>query len=353
MTLNTKIENYKTSIDNQLTVSRNNGDTKRVNELTELRNKAGQITAERMVPQPIPYHDKNDYLERQYRKNIQDNQQTVSGTQRPSSTPKNYNADIVEGKNANYMSYPGNERNLLTKKDAELLMTKRDAEQLKLELQDLKEEVRKSRNANMATTVVSNSGRGIFRRKKDRTRVIIDTTYTGSKMNFQAPEVKIIRDTIYIDRPVEKIVEQIIRDTITNTVEKNNTVTKVEEKTVFTDNERDLILSASPELVLFDVGSFMIKNIYFPRLISLSNKIKKYPDLKINIKGHTDNTGSAAKNKQLSENRADAVRVFMIRHGVKRENIILDALGSQDPFAENKTKSGKSQNRRVEVKIVE
>lgn len=336
--LNDKIEVYKNSVDNQFTVSKNNSDTIRAKELAERKSQIVQLQALKPV-----YPG--------YLSPAQNKSADIKPGNKPekTSSPSNIsdNNAFKDNKKNNDLS------NLVTKKDAEKLMTKKEYEVLKSELESLRNDVKNSRNANMAATVVSNTGRGFWRRRKDRTKVIIDTTYTSSALASVTPEVRIIRDTIYIDKPIEKIVERIVRDTITNTIEKNNIVTNVQEKTILKDNERELALSANPELVLFDVGSFMIKNIYFTRLIALANKIKKYPDLKISIKGHTDNTGSAEKNRQLSEHRADAVRVYMIKHGVKRENILVDALGSNDPFTENSSKIGKSQNRRVEVKVVE
>ncbi len=337
--LNDKIEAYKNTVDNQFTVSKNNGDTIRVKELSERKAQIVQIKALKPA-----YPEYTNAVQHKTTGN-----KTMNNAEKISSPTNNIsNNNMAKGNSQNI-----DLSNLVTKKDAEKLMTKKEYEVLKSELESLRNDVKNSRNANMAATVVSNTGRGFWRRRKDRTKVIIDTTYTSSALAPVTPEVRIIRDTIYIDRPVEKIVERIVRDTITNTIEKNNIVTNVQEKTIVKDNERELILSADPELVLFDVGSFMIKNIYFTRLIALANKIKKYPGLKISIKGHTDNTGSAEKNRQLSEHRADAVRVYMIKHGVKRENIVVDAFGSNDPFTDNSSKVGKSQNRRVEVKVIE
>jgi outer membrane protein OmpA-like peptidoglycan-associated protein len=271
---------------------------------------------------------------------------TTYSTSNTIQTPNTLNASTIDM--SNVMTKKEAEK-LLSKKDAELLMTKNDYQNLLNEIAILKEEVKNSNRISQKNNkpIVANIAPSIGSKK-----VIIDTTYK-SLARANNKEIQIIRDTIYIEKPVEKIVTRIVRDTVVNTIEKNNTITKVEEKTVFTNNERELILNAEPEVVLFDVGSFMIKSVYFPKLISLSNKYKKYPELKISIQGYTDNTGSVEKNKILSDNRANAVKVYLMNHGVSKNAFSIDSYGSENPLAENKTKQGKSQNRRVVVKIIE
>lgn len=353
-----RIENYTNSIDNQFEVSKNNHDDKKTSELFAKKEQINQIKTntpiyyvwQNGVKTPVNTISENNSIEKkQY---IDKNNLSTISSPFPSYEKRQTKIVAQETSIENKPIQTQDLSKLVTKKDAENLMTKNDYESLKNEIAQLKQEVKNSRNANMATTAVSNGG-GLFRRRKDKTKVIIDTTFIGRNIQLPTQEVKIVRDTIYIDRPVESIVKLIVRDTVTNTIEKNNTITKVEEKTVFKNNERELILAASPDVILFDIGSFMIKSIYFNKLVSLANKLKKYPDLKIDISGHADNTGNAERNKQLSEDRADAVRVYLIKQGVKRENIFVDALVDKDPFADNKSKVGKSQNRRVVLKIGE
>jgi len=78
--------------------------------------------------------------------------------------------------------------------------------------------------------------------------------------------------------------------------------------------------------------------------------LRNYPNAKFSIEGHTDSDGSDVFNQKLSEERANAVRNALIEKGVKPENLVVVAVGENKPIASNKTKEGKAQNRRTEVR---
>jgi OmpA-OmpF porin, OOP family len=80
--------------------------------------------------------------------------------------------------------------------------------------------------------------------------------------------------------------------------------------------------------------------------------LKNYPTAKFSIEGHTDSDGSDKFNQKLSEDRANAVRNVMIENGIKAENLTAVGYGESKPIASNKTKEGKAQNRRTEVRHV-
>jgi outer membrane protein OmpA-like peptidoglycan-associated protein len=69
------------------------------------------------------------------------------------------------------------------------------------------------------------------------------------------------------------------------------------------------------------------------------------------VAGHTDSTGSEAYNLQLSRRRADAVRAYLVSHGIDAGRIHTEALGKAQPVASNDTEDGRAQNRRVELHI--
>ncbi|MFC2158342.1 OmpA family protein [Acidobacteriota bacterium] len=74
-----------------------------------------------------------------------------------------------------------------------------------------------------------------------------------------------------------------------------------------------------------------------------------YPELKIEIQGHTDNTGSAQHNLQLSNRRAEAVKQYMLLFGVGSASLISKGYGMTQPIADNGTEEGRAKNRRVEL----
>jgi outer membrane protein OmpA-like peptidoglycan-associated protein len=66
--------------------------------------------------------------------------------------------------------------------------------------------------------------------------------------------------------------------------------------------------------------------------------------------GHTDNQGNKAKNKQLSADRAEAVKNFLVEKGISESRITTSGMGDSKPVASNKTPEGRAQNRRIEFK---
>jgi len=89
-----------------------------------------------------------------------------------------------------------------------------------------------------------------------------------------------------------------------------------------------------------------------PELLRVVAIIKQY-NLKIGIAGHTDNTGTLEYNQELSEKRANAVKVFLILKGISEDLIETIGYGDTKPIATNETEKGKAKNRRVEMRIIE
>jgi OmpA-OmpF porin, OOP family len=85
-------------------------------------------------------------------------------------------------------------------------------------------------------------------------------------------------------------------------------------------------------------------------LDAMKEILREYPTAKFSIEGHTDSDGSDALNQKLSEDRANAVRDYLIEKGIKADNLTAAGFGESKPIATNKTKAGKALNRRTEVK---
>ncbi|GGF26957.1 OmpA family protein [Echinicola rosea] len=81
--------------------------------------------------------------------------------------------------------------------------------------------------------------------------------------------------------------------------------------------------------------------------------MKENPSKKIRLEGHTDNVGNAALNKQLSMERASAIRDYMVDHGIQFERIMLRGMGGSEPIADNGSTEGREKNRRVEMVILD
>ena len=77
--------------------------------------------------------------------------------------------------------------------------------------------------------------------------------------------------------------------------------------------------------------------------------LTKHADLKLTIEGHTDNVGNPAANRTLSEQRAAAVKTYLVSKGIDAARIETAGLGDTKPDAPNTTPEGRQQNRRVEL----
>src|SRR5271170_4462498 len=115
------------------------------------------------------------------------------------------------------------------------------------------------------------------------------------------------------------------------------------------ESARGLIVNMSD--VLFDTGRYTLKPNTQLSLAKVSGILQAYPGLKVQVEGYTDSVGSDQYNQKLSENRADAVRDFLISQGVQTDNISATGYGKSKPVADNATAQGRSQNRRVNLVV--
>lgn len=115
------------------------------------------------------------------------------------------------------------------------------------------------------------------------------------------------------------------------------------------DSARGLIVNMSD--VLFDTARFTLKPGAREKLAKVSGIILGHPGLKIAVEGHTDSVGGDDYNMKLSENRAGAVRDFLVAQGVPASGVTSQGFGKTMPVADNATAAGRQQNRRVELVV--
>jgi OOP family OmpA-OmpF porin len=106
------------------------------------------------------------------------------------------------------------------------------------------------------------------------------------------------------------------------------------------------------ENLQFEIGKAIIKPQSFPSLDELAKVFVEQPTWKLNISGHTDNTGSAEFNNKLSMDRAVAVKKYLGFKGVDANRINAIGFGATQPIADNTTPEGRELNRRVEFTII-
>lgn len=114
-------------------------------------------------------------------------------------------------------------------------------------------------------------------------------------------------------------------------------------------DQLDLIM---PGNVTFNTNEFSIRQDFYPVLDSVGQVLYKYKDTRLRVTGHTDSTGAADYNYNLSNRRATAVANHLAAGGVDQNRLITQGVGPDQPIGSNNTESGKAMNRRVELQIV-
>ena len=100
--------------------------------------------------------------------------------------------------------------------------------------------------------------------------------------------------------------------------------------------------------ITFDVGKSTIKPESMGEINRIVTLMNENPDLNFSVEGHTDNTGSAASNQKLSEQRSEAIVAKLVEMGIEESRLTAVGKGQNSPIADNNTDEGRAKNRRVE-----
>jgi OOP family OmpA-OmpF porin len=103
----------------------------------------------------------------------------------------------------------------------------------------------------------------------------------------------------------------------------------------------------------FDFGKATIRKESNKVLDDAIKVLKQYPELKIMVSGHTDNVGEPQKNVELSQERANSVKEYMVGKGIETGRIETRGAGPNEPVADNSTDKGRQENRRIEFKLLQ
>ena len=103
--------------------------------------------------------------------------------------------------------------------------------------------------------------------------------------------------------------------------------------------------------IFFSTGSSKLLAKSYSKLNDVVSILKDNPSYKVNIDGHTDNTGKEDKNQVLSENRAASVKAYLVTKGIDESRLASTGYGQEKPVADNKTAVGRAKNRRVEMTL--
>lgn len=157
-----------------------------------------------------------------------------------------------------------------------------------------------------------------------------------------------------VEPQIERITE-IQKDTVVMTVREE--VVKIKHDTVVVKEEVKVVENTILDEILTSAhfGTGKAEPIFSEDAEGLFTRLKEVmdedPESVIVVSGHTDNTGSDERNRELGQQRADAFRQALMKHGIDGRRIITANYGSSRPIAPNDTPEGRAQNRRVEVKM--
>ncbi len=120
---------------------------------------------------------------------------------------------------------------------------------------------------------------------------------------------------------------------------------------IIIQNTGDALVVRMPQDILFATDSATLSPSIYGDLRLLASSLNQYSASRIEVQGHTDNTGTAAYNQELSERRAQSVTSVLIQNGVSPSRLRSVGYGESQPIASNLDPSGRAQNRRVQVVI--
>ncbi len=129
----------------------------------------------------------------------------------------------------------------------------------------------------------------------------------------------------------------------TNPLDKNDDVI-AEKKELKAEVGKSIVL----EGVVFNTGSAVVSGVSEDILTLALNTLQNHPDMAVEIRGHTDNTGSRKTNDRLSQRRAEAVRMWLVNRGIAPTRVNAVGYGQDSPIDSNLTRDGRQRNRRIE-----
>jgi OOP family OmpA-OmpF porin len=116
-------------------------------------------------------------------------------------------------------------------------------------------------------------------------------------------------------------------------------------------NEAKMGMDTFAEAILFNLESASFQRGVEKDLDGMLAIINEFPEAEFAIRGYTDTSGSVSGNLKLSNARANAVLDYLVENGIDTARLTATGFGQESPIASNKTRAGRVQNRRVEVKV--
>jgi type IX secretion system PorP/SprF family membrane protein len=151
------------------------------------------------------------------------------------------------------------------------------------------------------------------------------------------------------DLVVRKKDQPIVQDTVF--VQKTDTVF-INNNSGVSDDEVNKILLTVERNLLFEKLKSTIQTKSFDELKSLVDVLALRKDIMIEVEGHTDDKGEDTENMQLSKERANEVKAYLVKNGIDGNRVKVSYYGETRPIGNNETESGRQMNRRVRIKVI-
>lgn len=119
------------------------------------------------------------------------------------------------------------------------------------------------------------------------------------------------------------------------------------------EKETKQVLDNALKGILFETGKDVLVESSYDKLDAVAALMKANPKFKLEIDGHTDNTGTKEINKELSLKRAESVKKYLMKKGIEESRLIAKGYGDSEPIDTNDTPEGRANNRRVELIIIQ
>lgn len=177
----------------------------------------------------------------------------------------------------------------------------------------------------------------------------------GLEIPLGVTKVVEVEKVVYETREVEKIVEKPFVDSDGDGVPDDRDKCPDTIQGAKVDSEGCMIMNQTITFnnINFELDSAQITASSRPSLDRVAKALKAQDDFKVEIAGHTDSTGSASYNENLSDQRAKSVRQYLIDQGIDANRMTARGYGEMEPIASNDNQSGRAMNRRVEFRVSE
>lgn len=177
----------------------------------------------------------------------------------------------------------------------------------------------------------------------------------GIEVPLGYTRVRTVEHIVYKTREVEKIVEKPFVDSDHDGIGNDRDQCPDTLANARVDTNGCMIANQTITFnnINFELNAAQISPGSRQPLDTLVQALRSQTDFNVEIAGHSDNTGAASYNQQLSDQRARAVRQYLISQGVEANRLTARGFGESEPVADNSTASGRAMNRRVEFRVIE